>query len=167
MISTYRYEKYEFVNWDDEIPNGKKKLLFQTPNHQQDRHGFIWCENLSSNWWKSWWTMANCGEWWNLDLFICPSTWEFHSKWGPGSWFQDDALSNPQRHNVVSFITHHFAHSHKRTMVLEYFPTFYMTASFSVGFFGGKDSSTILFPHLGSSYRYHIRWFYIATENPL
>jgi hypothetical protein len=33
VVSTYPSEKYEFVSWDDEIPNGKIKHV---PNHQPE-----------------------------------------------------------------------------------------------------------------------------------
>jgi hypothetical protein len=34
VIETYPSEKYEFVSWDDDIPNiyGTIKFMFQTPN---------------------------------------------------------------------------------------------------------------------------------------
>jgi len=34
VVSTYPSEKYDFVSWDDEIPNinGKIKFMFQTTN---------------------------------------------------------------------------------------------------------------------------------------
>ena len=33
MVETYPSEKYEFVNWDDDIPNRwKNKFMFQTTN---------------------------------------------------------------------------------------------------------------------------------------
>jgi hypothetical protein len=35
---TYPSEKYEFVSWDDDIPNIWKKLEKNVPNHQPVKH---------------------------------------------------------------------------------------------------------------------------------
>ena len=40
MVSTYPSEKYDFVSWDDEIPNinGQIIQMFQTTNQQNALH---------------------------------------------------------------------------------------------------------------------------------
>jgi len=42
---TYPSEKYEFVSWDDEIPNIWKNKI-HVPNHQPAINGFLQGENL-------------------------------------------------------------------------------------------------------------------------
>ena len=34
VVSTYPSEKYEFVSWDDEIPNWMESHKSHVPNHQ-------------------------------------------------------------------------------------------------------------------------------------
>ena len=39
---TYPSEKYEFVSWDDEIPNMMESHKSHVPNHQPDINGIYW-----------------------------------------------------------------------------------------------------------------------------
>jgi hypothetical protein len=43
VVEPYPSEKYDFVSWDDEIPNiyGKIKAMFQTTNQINDCHSFL------------------------------------------------------------------------------------------------------------------------------
>ena len=42
MVEPYPSEKYEFVSWDDDIPNMMEKIK-NVPNHQPDRYIYIYC----------------------------------------------------------------------------------------------------------------------------
>ena len=134
VIETYPSEKYEFVSWDDDIPNiyGTIKFMFQTPNQiitWVPRHDFLVLMKIKP--------YETCNVWGGLQSTSGPE-WTIHwarrdsptvpsvpnrtrSCWTacrPGPSFPDQALENKWRNHLSKTGSFSQATAHTKTMTI-------------------------------------------------